>query len=188
MIAALLIVTYVPSLTVVPEAERTGTVQTLVAMVHTSVEESRVTVHEITLSRDLDHDGNWPNFGPAAAALGLRSQMGIRMTRTDAEVTGLNLYSESTDAFDPDSWLPSLFASHASVALGYATKLQSLQGALESRETVGTAIGIVMERYGITSERAFEFLIRMSQNSNTKLRDIASELVKLNPGVSTTAR
>jgi len=99
-----------------------------------------VTVHEITLSRDLDHDGNWPNFGPAAAALGLRSQMGIRMTRTDAEVTGLNLYSESTDAFDPDSWLPSLFASHASVALGYATKLQSLQGALESRETVGTAI------------------------------------------------
>jgi len=45
-----------------------------------------------------------------------------------------------------------------------------------------------MERYGITSERAFEFLIRMSQNSNIKLRDIASELVKLNPGVSTTAR
>jgi len=96
-------------------------------------------------------------------------------------VTGLNLYSQSKDAFNPDSWLPSLFASHASVALGYATRLESLQGALESRETIGTAIGIAMERYGITSERAFEFLIRTSQNSNIKLRDIAADLVKLHP-------
>jgi hypothetical protein len=138
-----------------------------------------VTEDPVTYSRDLARQRQWPNFGPKAAALGLASQMGVRLPRSDDRVSGLNLYSKTPDAFDPTSAVPRLFASHAGVALGYATKLDSLQGALATRETIGTAIGIVMERYGITSDRAFEFLIRTSQNSNIKLRDIAAGLVKL---------
>jgi ANTAR domain-containing protein/GAF domain-containing protein len=138
-----------------------------------------VTADEQTYSRDLQHDRHWPRFGPRVAALGLLSQMGIRLSRAGQTVSGLNLYSLSRDAFDPSDPLPRLFASHASVALGYATKLQSLQGALASRETIGKAIGIVMERYDISSERAFEFLIRISQNTNVKLRDVAADVVGL---------
>jgi C4-dicarboxylate transporter DctM subunit len=53
MIVALLVITYVPSLTVVPEAERTGTVRNLADMIHTEAEKGRA-VKDVTL---VDADG-----------------------------------------------------------------------------------------------------------------------------------
>jgi ANTAR domain len=138
-----------------------------------------VTSDTIAYSRDLSNDPQWPQFGPRVAKLGLLSQKGVRMGEYEGDIAGLNLYARSRKAFEDSNGLPELFASHASVALGYATKLQSLAGALGTRETIGQAVGILMERYDMTSERAFEFLIRTSQNSNTKLRDIAQEVVNL---------
>jgi hypothetical protein len=136
-----------------------------------------ITAEAATRSSDLANDPKWPQFGPKAAALGLASQRGIRLQDRQGTVTGLNLYSYRKAAFDDDFGLTSLFASHATVALGYAAHLRTLAGALGTRETIGKAIGIVMERYGLNDERAFEFLIRMSQNSNTKLKDLAKALV-----------
>lgn len=54
MIVALLVITYVPALTVVPEAERTGQISNLVTMVHTSAEEGRA-VKEVAI---VDAAGN----------------------------------------------------------------------------------------------------------------------------------
>jgi hypothetical protein len=54
MIAALLIVTYVPSLTVVPEPERTGSVNNMIVMIHTAAEEGRA-VKEVKI---VDAAGN----------------------------------------------------------------------------------------------------------------------------------
>lgn len=108
------------------------------------------------------------------------SQRAVRIAANDNATTGLNLYSRTLNAFDDDG-LAELFASHAKVALGYATKLHTLSGALKTRELIGKAIGIVMERYELPDERAFEFLIRMSQNSNIKLRNIAQALVDVDP-------
>ncbi len=136
-----------------------------------------VTVNATTYSPDLARDPRWPRFGPRAAEMGLLSQMAVRLTNRDDEVTGLNLYSHTRKAFEDSEGLPELFASHARVALGYATQLQTLQCAIGTRETIGKAIGILMERYDLTSERAFEFLIRQSQNSNVKLRDVAAEVI-----------
>jgi GAF domain-containing protein len=139
-----------------------------------------VTSEVSTYTDDLAHSDRWPRFGPEAAQLGLASQAAVRLVDHDGTTTGLNLYSRTRGAFR-DEGLPELFASHARVALGYATQLQTLQGAIGTRETIGKAIGIVMERYGLSSERAFEFLIRMSQNSNIKLRDIAATIVDIRP-------
>jgi len=127
---------------------------------------------------NLTQSERWPTFGPRVAELGLLSQLAVRLSQDGATVTGLNLYSTTRNAFDEDDGLPQMFASHARVALGYATELQNLYVALNSRETIGKAIGIVMERYDLTSERAFEFLIRTSQDSNTKLRDVALRIVQ----------
>jgi len=127
---------------------------------------------------NLRQSERWPTFGPRVAELGLMSQLAIRLSQDGAMVTGLNLYSTTRNAFDEDDGLPQMFASHARVALGYATELHNLQVALNSRETIGKAIGIVMERYDLSSERAFEFLIRTSQDSNTKLRDVALKIVQ----------
>jgi AmiR/NasT family two-component response regulator len=49
--------------------------------------------------------------------------------------------------------------------------------ALQTRELIGQGIGIVMERYGLRADRAFDYLSRVSQSSNTKLRDVAADLV-----------
>jgi len=138
-----------------------------------------VTADPVNYSGDLSQDSQWPRFGPRAAQRGMLSQMGIRLAELDGTVTGLNLYSTSRGAFGDVDGLPQLFASHARVALGYATELETLRGAIGTRETIGKAIGILMGRYDLTSERAFEFLIRQSQNNNVKLRDIAAQLVEI---------
>ncbi len=138
-----------------------------------------VTVDSVTYSPDLLRDPQWPRFGPRVAEMGLLSQMGLRLTNRDGEVTGLNpVLHTGRKAFEDAEGMPEMFASHAQVALGYAAQLQTLQGAIGSRETIGKAIGIIMERYDLTSERAFEFLIRLSQNSNVKLRDVAADVIE----------
>jgi AmiR/NasT family two-component response regulator len=77
--------------------------------------------------------------------------------------------------------MPSLFASQARIVLGFATHLQSLQGALGSREVIGQAVGILRERYKISAERAFEYLVRLSQNNNVKLREVAASINSIDP-------
>jgi ANTAR domain/GAF domain len=141
-----------------------------------------VTGDATTYAKDLSNSTRWPRFGPKAAELGLLSQMAVRLAEGQGTATGLNLYSRSLQAFEDDVDLAELFASHARVALGFAVQLETLQGAIGTRETIGKAIGIVMERYGLSSDRAFEFLIRMSQNSNVKVRDLAASIVDLPPG------
>jgi hypothetical protein len=141
-----------------------------------------VTGDAATHARDLANTARWPRFGPKAAELGLLSQMAVRLAEDQGTATGLNLYSRRLQAFEEDADLSELFASHARVALGFAVQLQTLQGAIGTRETIGKAIGIVMERYRLSSDRAFEFLTRMSQDSNVKVRDLAASIVDIRSG------
>lgn len=137
-----------------------------------------VTDTETSYCPDLGADSRWPGYAPRAARLGLSSQLAIRLSARDGTYTGLNLYSSLADAFGDDpSGVVRLFASHASVALGFARELDTLKEAVGSRQIIGEAIGIVIERYGLMEERAFEFLIRLSQTSNVKLREVAAEIV-----------
>jgi hypothetical protein len=136
-----------------------------------------VTNGPVTYSTDLANDASWPNYGPKAAAAGLASQMAIRLEDTRKTVAGLNLYSYRLRAFPDGADVAQLFASHAAVALGYARQVIGLSHAVETRTVIGTAIGLTMERYGLTNDRAFEFLIRLSQTSNVKLRDMAARIV-----------
>jgi len=129
------------------------------------------------VSGDLENDDRWPELGPAVAELGIRSMLTTAIASEPKRVV-LNLFSTRLDAFDPDDVLVELFAHHARVALGYATELESLRRGLSSRTTIGEAIGIMMERYGITQERSFDYLRRVSQDSNTKLRTVADQVVR----------
>jgi len=91
---------------------------------------------------------------------------------------GLNLYSTSDEEIDPGvESMAEVFAAHAAVALGRARQVGDLQEALVSSRTIGTAIGIVMERYQLDRDRAFAFLARASSQGNIKLRDVAQEVV-----------
>ena len=70
-----------------------------------------------------------------------------------------------------------IFAAHAAIAYADARKEYQLAQALATRDLIGQAKGILMERYKITGERAFLVLTRASQTSNRKLHDIATDLI-----------
>jgi GAF domain-containing protein len=134
---------------------------------------------DVVLVPHVRHEQRWPRYIPAAAQLGLRSQVAVKLFLDEqGTLGGLNLYSISSDEVDPEAEaVAELFAAHAAIALGNAHARETLNEALQSRKVIGQAIGILMERYEMTDERAFAFLVRASSHSNIKLRDIAQELV-----------
>lgn len=137
-----------------------------------------VETEQVVTVNHLRDDQRWPLFAARAAALGLRSQMGLVLHTDDHRRGGLNLYSTETDVIDPDvQHLAELFAAHAALALGFVRQNEELHSVLASRKTVGQAMGIVMERYGVDEDRAFGYLRRVSSNTNVKLRDIAAGVV-----------
>jgi GAF domain-containing protein len=137
-----------------------------------------VTAADVLVSPDVGADDRWPNYGPRARGLGLRAQTAVPLFKHEGSHGALNLYSSTPDAFvDPDH-LVDIFARQASLALGHASEVHGLRKAVYTRKVIGEAIGIVMERYHISEDRAFEYLIRVSQTGNIKLRDVAEELVQ----------
>lgn len=121
----------------------------------------------------------WPRFIPRALQLGLTAQLGIRLHVDELEMAGLNLYSTSCETLDPDlEDFAELFATYASMALGRALREDQLNTALVSRRLIGQAVGITMAEFGVTDERAFRYLVRVSNERNVKLREIAEEIVR----------
>ena len=93
------------------------------------------------------------------------------------------LYSPQPDAFGPDDQaVAHILARHASVALASARHEESLAQAIDARKLVGQAMGILMERFDMDADRAFAVLKRYSQDTNTKLRDVATVLITQTTG------
>lgn len=134
----------------------------------------------VTLANDLRHEQRWPNFVPRAVRMGVKAQLGLRLYMDGETLGGLNLYATETDHIDPDVvHTAELFATHAAAALGRARREDQLNESLATRKAIGQAIGLVMERYEINEERAFQFLVRVSTTSNIKIRDIAQEIIDI---------
>jgi GAF domain-containing protein len=135
--------------------------------------------HEpVVVVEHLRHEQRWPGYVADAAARGVRSQVAVRLFSDRKHVAGLNLYSTEHDEVDQlAAETARLFATHAAIILGHAQHEDQLNEALVSRKVIGQAIGILMERYRIDADRAFQFLVRASSSSNIKLRDVADEIV-----------
>jgi GAF domain-containing protein len=134
--------------------------------------------HRTLLIRDTATDGRWPDWVAKVLALGVRSVLDVPLTTASGTVGVLGLYSARPDAFDTDDEaVATILARHASVAVATARREQNLIAAVDARKLVGQAMGILMERYDVDSDRAFAILKRYSQDTNTKLRDVAQQLV-----------
>lgn len=127
-------------------------------------------------SGDLANDPRWPRWGPAVAeCVGVRSVLSIRLTLDEEEaMAGLNLYSYQRAAFDERAQdMAMLLATHAGVIVSgllARERAANLEIALASREDIGLAMGVLMTRYKIKRQDAFD------QRSNRKLRLIAIEV------------
>jgi GAF domain-containing protein len=133
------------------------------------------TVHVV--APDLGNDPRFPRYAVTAMAVGIRAQAGIRLFDAPKSQGALNLYSTSIGSFEDLGAVGLLFRHQSAMAIGYAHEIHNLQEALRTRRTIGQAIGIVMERYSLTDQRAFAFLTRLSQHGNVKLNKIAEQLV-----------
>ncbi|MGY5885827.1 ANTAR domain-containing protein [Modestobacter lacusdianchii] len=127
---------------------------------------------------DLGAEERWPSFTEGAAGLGIGSMLSFQLFVTSGNLGALNLYARHPRAFTEESESVGLvFASHAAIALAGAQQEQRLRTALDSRELIGQAQGILMERHKLTGAQAFTALTRVSSHTNRKLVEIAEELV-----------
>ena len=126
---------------------------------------------------EVGSEERWPGFAREAAALGIGSMLCFQLFVSGDRLGAMNLYARTPGAFDAESEDVGLvLASHAAVALANAEHEQDLRTGMASRDLIGQAKGILMERHKLTADQAFGVLARVSQEMNRKLVDIASEL------------
>ena len=138
----------------------------------------------IVYAEDLGDDPRWPDFGPRAVAMGMRSLLAVPLDFNGAPAA-LNLYARYPRAFGViDRGRGLLLAALAGLAFTTASthedeerKATQLHAALATREMIGQAQGILMERERISPDQAFDILRRASQHLNLKLRVVAQSLV-----------
>ncbi len=123
---------------------------------------------------DMDVEGRWPRWTARARANGVGSMLCFRLFVAEDRLGALNLCAGEPDAFtDDDEDVGRLFATHAAVALASARKVNQLERAVASRDIIGQAKGILMERHKINADDAFLLLVRASQKAQYPLREVA---------------
>jgi GAF domain-containing protein len=107
----------------------------------------------------------------------IESVLSLRLFAEDT-MGALNLYSTQRDAFeDRDVVVATVFAAHAAVAWSTSQTIQNLKGGLATRQLIGQAVGLLMERQNMTETDALDALKRASQRLNIKLREVAERIV-----------
>lgn len=133
---------------------------------------------EVTvLVPDLRKEDRWPEFSRGAIRLGVASMLSFQLWVEGDNLGALNLMSRTPEAFDEESeHIGLLVAAHAAMAFSDTQKMDQLQDALTSRDLIGQAKGILMERYKIKAQQAFIVLTRASTTTNLKLSKVAEHL------------
>ena len=128
---------------------------------------------------DLETDDRFPLYRrDVLEQTPIRAIMAFQLFIADETMGALNVYAEEPHAFDQTSRdIGRIFAAHSSVAWNSARRDEQFKRALSSRDTIGQAKGMIMERYGVDAVRAFEVLRKLSQDSNVPLVQVATELV-----------
>ena len=134
----------------------------------------------VVIAHDLAGEDaeRWPVFAPRAVDLGWRSVMSIEMGSDARHHSALNLYSPDPRVFRPaDAHVAALFAVQAAMLIYGAEHVARVGQAVASRDGIGQAKGILMERFGVDADQAFQMLVSASQDTNMKLVDVAAWLV-----------
>lgn len=123
----------------------------------------------------------WPQFAPAAEDGGVQDFLAAPLGDDDGSLGALNLYSTHGAGFTPDDGvLLRLLVSNAARSVQDYARLRSahdlaaqLHEAMASRAPIEQAKGILMAAHGLDADAAFNLLRTHSQNTNTKLHDLA---------------
>ena len=132
---------------------------------------------------DLSQDFRWPRFAEAAAQAGVHGMLSFQLYTRAGGRGALNLFSLDTlDHFKPENEaVGAMLATHAAVAFIATDEHRQMQSALASRDLIGQAKGILMERFRVDAVRAFELLRKLSQETNVKLVELARQVIESEP-------
>lgn len=145
----------------------------------------------VVIAEDLRTEPRWPRFGPVAAERGAAAVISkalIPVSETPRLSGALTVYSRRPHGLDSvNRDLLLLLATHASMAITSADAVKGtaargelknaqLRTAINTRDVIGQAKGIIMARRGVTAEQAFDILRKTSQELNIKLVDVAETL------------
>lgn len=127
----------------------------------------------------------WEAFSARALEAGVRAVWSLPLKRGDGAAS-LNLYSATRGGWDPAGMAAARrLAGHAASVWATADALanarsvnQRLLQALDSRDRIGQAKGILMAREAVGADEAFDILRRASQRTNRKLVDIAADILR----------
>jgi hypothetical protein len=138
-----------------------------------------VTSSETTVV-ELAREARWPHWAERARDLGVTGVMTLNLAAGGEHLGVLSVYSSAKGGFHRESFAYAYaYSAHASVALFAARQVSGLRLAVESRHRIGIAQGMLIIRYCISTETAFELLRRYSNATNTKLRDVATTVCEL---------
>jgi GAF domain-containing protein len=132
----------------------------------------------IVRTDDFEQEQRWPEYSPLVVELGLRSALSFKLYTARRTAGALNIFSTKPNAFDAESEaIGSVLAAHAAAAIVASRQEEQLQSALTSRDLIGQAKGIIMERYNVDALRAFDMLRELSQSGNVKLVEVARQVI-----------
>ncbi|MDO3635308.1 ANTAR domain-containing protein [Mycolicibacterium arseniciresistens] len=129
---------------------------------------------------DLEQDDRFPLYRrDVLEQTPIRTIMSFQLFIADETMGALNVYAEEPGVFGVETRdIGVAFAAHSSVAWNSARREDQFKRALASRDIIGQAKGMVMERYGVDAVQAFALLRKLSQDANVPLAKIAEDLIE----------
>ncbi|MGE2736481.1 GAF and ANTAR domain-containing protein [Mycolicibacterium vaccae] len=136
--------------------------------------------HHTVLIDDLGGEQRWPRYrDDALRETPIRSVLSFEVFDNQKVLGALNFYAERPHVFGDDALdIGVVFATNIALAWTMLRRDEEFRSALASRDVIGQAKGMLMERFGIDAVHAFELLRRLSQDSNVKLAEVARQLIE----------
>jgi GAF domain-containing protein len=142
--------------------------------------------NELVIIEDIRTGGNeWPGYRDRVLDAGLHAVLGVPMNAVGRTIGVVNVYRQVPGPWsDADVEAAQILTAVGAGYVVHANDLRAqhdltdnLQAAIASRDLIGQAKGIIMEREDVDAEHAFTLLRTLSQRENRKLRDIAQMVI-----------
>lgn len=134
---------------------------------------------DVVVADDLTDENRWPQFAASAVEEGFKSLAAFQLFSNADDIGALVLYSDETRAFNADAVvIGEALAAHAAIAMLSARDNEQFRTGLASRDIIGQAKGMIMERYDLDAVQAFDLLAKLSQQQNLPLHRVARDLVE----------
>ena len=132
---------------------------------------------------DLAAEQRWPSYcREVTERTPVRSVLSVQLDTPASGIAALNFQAEAAGSFDADAAeLARVFATHTTLVWNSLNREKQFQTALGSRDLIGQAKGMLMERFDINGVAAFDALRHLSQDMNVKLVDVAEKIVSAGP-------